>query len=67
MSERVFIKDVRAALMCSQGCRSFFERQGLDWSSFLREGIEITKLEPIDDFMCKQVIKKARERISNGR
>lgn len=62
MSVMVTMKDVRAAKMCSRGARTFFERYGLDWSSFLKDGIEAEKLEATNDAMALQVVEVARGR-----
>lgn len=63
--ERVIVRmgDIRAAKMCSRGTRAFFERHGLDWSKFLKEGIDAAELEQTSDAMALQVVKVAR----NGR
>lgn len=62
MSDVVTMKDVRAAKMCSRGARLFFERHGLDWRSFLSEGIEAEKLIATGDAMALQVVEVARGR-----
>lgn len=54
---------IRQAKMCSRGARAFFERHGLDWQAFLREGIDAEKLKATGDFMALQVVKVAE----NGR
>lgn len=65
MSEPIIIRmeHVRKAANCSRGAREFFARHNLDWSDFLTNGIEVEKLEKIDDAMAKAVIEVAK----NGR
>lgn len=48
--------------MCSRGARIFFNRHGLDWQGFLKNGIEAEKLESTGDAMALQVIEVARGR-----
>ncbi len=54
---------IRKSKMCSRGTRAFFEKHGLDWNAFLREGIDAEKLKATGDAMALQVVKVAE----NGR
>lgn len=56
------MSDVRRARMCSRGARDFFVRHGLDWSAFLREGIDEELLLNTGDPMARAVVQVARER-----
>lgn len=58
----VTMKDIRSAKMCSRGTRAFFERHGLDYSDFLKNGIQADKLAATGDAMALQVIEVARGR-----
>lgn len=51
---------IREARMCSGGTRVFFERHGLDWGRFLREGIPADELAATGDAMAIQVSEIAR-------
>mgnify|MGYP006263972639 CR=1 FL=1 len=51
---------VRAARMCSSGTRKFFMQHGLDWGDFLKNGIEASIIEQIDDAMAREVLRVAR-------
>lgn len=62
LSFRVYMKDIRAARMCSGGTRDFFRRHSLDWSDFLKNGIEASKLYNTGDAMARQVVEVARGR-----
>ena len=58
----VIMRDMRAAKICSRGAREFFKRHGLDWSGFLKNGIEAEKLEATGDAMALKVVEVARGR-----
>lgn len=57
----VTMRHVRAARMCSRGARRFFERYGLDWSTFLREGLPAETIEATGDAMALRVTRVARD------
>jgi hypothetical protein len=46
--------------MCSRGARAFFERHGLDWTKFLKEGLDAEIIEATEDAMALQVVEIAR-------
>lgn len=50
---------IRKARMCSGGTRAFFLRHRLNWSLFLKQGIEAEKLAATGDAMALQVVKVA--------
>lgn len=57
---RVYMKHVRQAYMCSGGARTFFEKHNLDWTKFLREGIDAEELIKTNDAMALKVVEVAR-------
>ena len=59
----IHIKNMHRVGMCSRGTRAFFKRHGLDWTDFLKNGIEAARLEATGDAMALQVTEAAR----NGR
>lgn len=59
---KIVMRDIRAAKMCSRGARRFFERHGLDWQDFLKNGIEHKKLAGTGDAMAIRVVEVALER-----
>jgi hypothetical protein len=63
-SERVLIQlnDTRTAKLCARGVREFFKKHDLDWPEALANGIDVSKLEHIDDPLLKKAIKAAKER-----
>jgi len=58
----ITMNDVREVKMCSRGTRAFFQRHGLDWSAFLKDGIPAEKLAATGDPMALQVVEAARGR-----
>lgn len=58
----ITMRDIRAAKMCSRGARQFFERHGLDWSTFLKEGIDAELLAQTGDAMALRVVEVANAR-----
>lgn len=63
MSEvKVVMRDIRAAKMCSQGARAFFERHDLDWGEFLKNGVDVELIEATGDAMAAKVAEVARGR-----
>lgn len=56
----VTMAHIRKARMCSRGTRAFFQRHGLDWDSFLREGVPARALADTGDAMALQVVEVAR-------
>jgi len=59
----ITIKDIRAAGMCASGARKFAIDNGFDWSDFIKNGIDVKKLENMENPFIKQVIEAAK----NGR
>lgn len=64
MTDDVMVKmcHIRQARMCSSGAREFFQRHGLDWAAFLKEGIPSKELAATRDAMALQVVEVARGR-----
>ncbi len=60
---KVTMLHVRQAGMCSRGARAFFERHGLDWTKFLKEGLDAEIIEATEDAMAIKVAEVAK----NGR
>jgi hypothetical protein len=58
----VTVSHVRQAKYCMVGARRFFKRHNLDWSDFLRNGIEEDVLKQTGDAMALKVIEVARGR-----
>ncbi|WVW77411.1 tail assembly chaperone [Stenotrophomonas phage vB_SmaS_Bhz59] len=55
------MEDLRRALMCSRGARVFFQAHGLDWDTFLKEGIPAEALEATGDVMALECVRIARD------
>lgn len=54
--------DIRAAKMCTRGARTWFDKQGFDYSDFLKNGIDAAKFIATEDPMALQVVE-----VANGR
>jgi len=64
---RVTMRHIREEHLCASGARFFFNRYGLDWSRFLREGIPADELEATGDALVAGVVARAREEAARGR
>lgn len=62
----VTMKHAREVGYCARGMRVFAQRHGLDWTRFVRQGLDADELRKTDDAMAARVIEQA-ERDSNGR
>lgn len=58
---RVTMEHVRRVHFCSRGARAFFQRYGLDWQAFLRDGIPASELDATGDALAVRVCQLARE------
>lgn len=56
----VRMEHIRQARLCSRGARAFFERHGLDWRQFLREGIPASELAATGDALALRAVEVAR-------
>lgn len=56
----VTMRHVRKCSMCSRGARAFFERHGMDWCEFLKNGLPAEAFEATGDAMAIQVAETAR-------
>ena len=62
----VTIDDVRAVGLCVNGSRAWFERHGLDFRTFLREGLDAQTLLATGDAMAQRVVDCARKEQEQG-
>lgn len=58
----ITMADVRAARMCSRGTREFLARHGVDWKTFLSQGVSADVLIATGDAMALRVVEVARGR-----
>lgn len=58
-AQRIYRKHINAIRYCSRGSRAFFEKHGLSWGDFLRNGIDRETLEKLDDAMATRAIQIA--------
>lgn len=45
---------------CANGARRWFARMGLDWATFVRDGIEASALEATGDAMALKLVEYVR-------
>lgn len=64
---RIEFRDVAATGLCVRGARRFFDAHGLDFKAFVRDGIDESELEGIDDANKDRVVSAARRRLEDGR
>lgn len=46
---------------CRGGARNWFRAHGMDWTDFVKQGIEAEKLEATGDALALALVKHARE------
>ncbi|MDR2871310.1 MAG: hypothetical protein LBV45_02080 [Xanthomonadaceae bacterium] len=61
----ITVTHLRAVPFCLSGARQWFHRHGLDWSAFVRSGIDAAILEATDDALALRLIAhaKAQEKV----
>lgn len=47
---------------CRKGARAFFSRHGLDWSRFVRQGLDAAEFEATNDALALALVQHARRR-----
>jgi len=57
----VRIEHARACGYCRKGIKKFCERHGLDWNTFLTEGIPEEELLSMDDLMATKTVEHMKE------
>ena len=62
MSERITIDDVRQTGHCVAGARDWFNRHGLDFRDFIRNGIAEEDFLTSGDTIAVEIVKATRER-----
>lgn len=56
----ITIQDVRDAGYCVSGAKEWFRSRGLDFRSFLREGIPYRQIAHFDDAMLTHILGRKR-------
>lgn len=63
----VRVRHIRQANLCAPGTREWFKRHDLDYTDFLKNGIDAEKVLQLNDHFGNQVVAKAREEeVNNG-
>lgn len=63
--ERVTIDDVRRSGHCVRGAKDWFDRHGLDFRAFLRDGIDEAEFLTNGDALAERIV--AMKRARHGR
>jgi len=63
---RVTVEHVRAARLCSAGMRVWLDHHGIDFGTFLRDGVPVEQLEATGDAFALHVSAIARARVTHG-
>lgn len=58
---KVFIRHTRGLGMCCSGVKSWFEKKGLDYRSFLTEGVDEELLLATNDAMAEKAVEFMRK------
>ena len=67
MAQRIQRRHLTALRYCARGSREFFQKHGLDWGDFLRNGIEREKFIATGDAMAMKCVEVADREASGGR
>ncbi len=62
----ITVQDLRASRICLQGARLWFRRHGLNWQTFLADGISADQLAATGDALAFRVIAQARKRVDQN-
>lgn len=54
----IYMKDCRKSFACSRGIRKFFSDHNLDFSDFLKNGIDVETLHKTNDARAIKIIKE---------
>lgn len=60
-ADRVYKRHLAVLRYCSRGSREFFQKHGLSWIDFLKNGVDRKTLESMNDAMADKAIKIADE------
>ncbi len=58
--------DCRTLGYCNKGLRFFFNKNNMDWSDFVKNGIDDSKLIPFNNTMINRAIEQAKKRMNDG-
>ena len=62
----VMVQDIKTLKFCNRGARQFFEKHGLDWQDFVRNGIDADAFRAIGDEMGLKAVAEAERREARG-
>lgn len=59
---RVTVDDLRECGYCANGSRRMATQLDMNWSDFLKNGIDLSELESIDDAMIQVVVNNVKRK-----
>ncbi len=62
---KITLVDVRALQYCNSGVREFCKKHGIDYSLFIKNGINANELQATNDAMAVALIEHAKQREAN--
>lgn len=62
----VTTKHMRAAGICVRGAREYFAQEGLDWRTFVREGLPASVFEATQSAVAMRAVAIARKEADHG-
>lgn len=61
MSDKIIrMYHIRAAEVCASGARDWMKAHGFDWNEFLDNGIEVSRIEVLDDAIANKICAVAK-------
>lgn len=64
---RLLYADLKPLGFCCKGARVWFAESGINWSLFLKEGVELERLEATADPRALAAVAHVRKRVADGR
>jgi len=56
----IYMSHIRRSGMCSKGTRDFFKKHGMNWCTFIKQGLPASEFEKTGDAMALHVVEVAR-------
>lgn len=56
---KIYMRHVRQVFMCSRGARTFCMQHGINWTDFLRNGVDEEVIKATGDAMALKVVEAA--------
>lgn len=63
---RVYYRHLKPAGICHQKARLWFADTGRSWGEFVKHGLPVSELEPLDHAFVNRAIEVAKAEAANG-